>query len=680
MVGKTLRIRAPKATEQERPFRRPISLSEDQRLSLVRYIEERLKAYSDDTASLMSLIQRWNDLVENVVPPKTTPWVGASNLSIPLVTNHMLDLHAHLRRQVLEQRRIWVGESDDPEEAFAIPDMEAFANWAANVQLNDGLTLKDKLSDVLWLAARDGLSVLQLDWSEQFDHSWDVDFFTTVEDFLARFPSAKESGISEDRYQTLIRRLIDDGRLMVESSLEEKVFDGPRAGVVELQDFAYWPLTATSITPTSVSLVGKKFRVRVDDIKRRQQAGLYYPELGEEDVKPETETLNNPLKQQQANIEGISSDERISPDGRGMWELAVRFDLLNTGTEQLYHVVFDPTAHLLRRVARWPMVKSRLIWIPFVIRRRANRLLGFSVPALLEDLKREIDTQHNQRIDSRSISTVPSFKAKNELKNVFDPSRSDSRFKPGFVLYLDNFADVDQFQIRPTDLGESIQEEANLFGLADRMTGVGSLRSGAVQQEDKRAPATKTLALLGQADIRLDDYVKDIRPAMEQVIRHVFELYYQYGPDQITFGIEDSTGAIVKKEISRAKFRLQNTRLRFVLSSSDENADREFQELSGKYAVLLQSPVAAQNAALQKEVWKTLLMKSRVPNRKRLLELVDQASLGPAPGALSGPVTPPGATPPEAATVGSPASQLQQSPAFKKVAGQLVGAGLGGGR
>lgn len=95
----------------------------------------------------------------------------------------------------------------------------------------------------------------------------------------------------------------------------------------------------------------------------------------------------------------------------------------------------------------------------FRIEKRPNRLIGNSVPNQSRDLNHLMDTQATQRVLSREITTVPSFKAKKSAKGDFDPEAEENRWRPGAIFWLEDPEAFDQFKVQPTDLGESMQEE-----------------------------------------------------------------------------------------------------------------------------------------------------------------------------------------------------------------------------
>lgn len=154
----------------------------------------------------------------------------------------------------------------------------------------------------------------------------------------------------------------------------------------------------------------------------------------------------------------------------------------------------------------------------------------------IADLSLDADIQNRQIINSRTITHVPSFKAKMSSKNTFDPSRREFRFRPGVTFYLtDPATDVMQFDIRPVDLSGSMDNILFYMQMIDMIVGSTSGFSGQSNPIDPRAPARKQQEQLRQASNRLDDYVKNLLPDFSAICQFVVDLYYQYAPERIKY-------------------------------------------------------------------------------------------------------------------------------------------------
>jgi hypothetical protein len=71
----------------------------------------------------------------------------------------------------------------------------------------------------------------------------------------------------------------------------------------------------------------------------------------------------------------------------------------------------------------------------------------------------------------------------------------------------------------------------------DDATGVSSLMSGRESPLDPTAPASKTLALLQQSGVSIEDYILTIAPSFNLIGEMLFQLYYQMAQDGIKYRV-----------------------------------------------------------------------------------------------------------------------------------------------
>ena len=467
-----------------RTYRRLMSLSPDQKAEIKKVMKEVVQEWRQNTRLQNNKLYRSIDRLEGVSSPKDFPWPNSSNLNIPyteiqilvawdIVSSTLIDADpAFFLRELLPARK------DYPEE-HVDPKLEAWWNFVFKRQIN----LADESRMAIYLAFRDPLSLLVLDWVEEIPVEYRIQVFDKPEDLLKQFKDAQAAGVPTDTFDSWLGQL---GVMHEPIALEirERVvrYRGPKARVVELKDFVRVPVSTKNLESTLFH--GDQFRERRGWFKSNMNREWFYKDECQRliDATARNSAIDD-ISRELDTIEGLTSNRR-TPDEYDCVRGNLKYDLLQTGEEQLYHVVYNEEHNCLLRVEKYPYWHNRTNYIPFRIRRKPNRLLGRCFVDMLYDINEEINTQHNQRIDSRTITTVPSFKINaSETDLMAMMERKEGHFYPGCKFVVSNMNNFAQLETKVDFLG-TLQEEQNLFGIGDMLTGTAAsaARSGAAQE------------------------------------------------------------------------------------------------------------------------------------------------------------------------------------------------------
>ena len=515
-------------------FFRPRRLDEAERSDCAQDLFGLIKDFYESSSDLMNLLAHWNDLAEGIAPPKNFPWENSSNLHVPLTEAKLNEVHSASRQTLLKANQLFfVSSLGLPVTLDKSYKLEQFLNFKVQVEL----PLVGKFSELIWSAGKDGTSIAQVSWVDKRRPVMELKTYKTAEEFTAANPAPGETGLSKGQYDKVLARLAEGKPVRLVETVEKSVYKGPRVDVVELQDFVMSPMT--SISTENARLVGKVFSARGPELWAMAQEEGWTDEqvqaVIDSNEDGQRQNNGNELKDQ---IEGISRRS-----GKGEFIIfngIYRKDLDDDGIEENYLVFFHPlTQTILGDLIHYPYLHGRDCFVPVRIKKRTNRFLGRGICQMLDDINQELNTQHNQRIDSRTISTVPTFKALNSARGNFDTTRPDTRFSPGKVFYLSSLNDVEQFKVNETDFTQSMTEEQNTMSLADRLTGSSQLRSGQETKMDPRAPAAKIAMLKSSSDVRLDDYFEEIagngqeNTGLNAIGAQILALYHQFWDDSM---------------------------------------------------------------------------------------------------------------------------------------------------
>jgi hypothetical protein len=593
--------------------------------------------WKNSRASLQNKLRELNDLYEGVVKISDFPWPGASQLHVPVPKIKAREIKSIINRNTMRPVPFLMAKYSGPDISYEeskdfVRNMEQFIEDKIKYGTNIHQILKESIIPII----RDGTCPIQIIWDTELERVLDRKTYTSVQEFIADYPDARSAGISGERYSKILRQLNSQVPYEVKYEYDMKTYDGPRAYLVPLIDFFNWPIFEVEIPHMLTH--GKRIWYKDYDIERFYEMGKFNNEKDVEIIlkgvgdvhQDETLTISRDI------IEGINRTNVTKTRAREyeFYELIHKIDLDGDGVKEKYLLYYHWYTRKIMRIERYPVRKGVSTYFPLRFIKRDNRFLGMSLLEDIADLSTEIDILHRMRINSRTITHVPSFKAVAAAKDKFDPSRPQYRFQPGVTFWLNDVKDVEQFDIKPVDLSGSIEEENFLFQLVNLVTGSDSGMSGQMNPMDPRAPAHKQQELLRQSSNRIDDYVESLLGTFAQIGQFMCDLYYQYGEDVIRYYTRQEDGSLLEREMQRSK--LFDPKVIFQVNGTSVfmNPDMEFSRMQEVATFLGEFPLTAQDPNVQLEVVTRLLDASRIKNPKSLLPQQQQV------GAITGQITP----------------------------------------
>lgn len=609
---------------QERFGRRVIDLDDDIRREVEHDLWIKLTDWNESRSALEQKLRAWNDLFEGVTPQTDFPWIGASSVHIPLPKIKGREIAATINRSTMRPIPFLTTQYAGPASLYDqskdfVKTLESFLEDKIKNDTNIHETIKEGIVPTY----RDGTCPIHIMWDTQYEVVTDWKLYENVQDFTTDYPSAEDAGISESRYGDIIKKIGSGGKYEAQFEYNSAIYDGPRAYLVPLIDFVHWPVWVPRIR--DMQLHGKRIWWTDYQIEQKVRDGFFSQEDADYvlnykggEVRQDRLTISRDV------IEGITrGSRRLKAKEFQVFELVYIGALTPQDRKEnvvrKYLVYYHLLSRRILRAESYPIRRGKVSYFALRFIKRDNRFLGVSLVDDISDMSAEVDTTHRQRINSRTITHVPSFKAKMTAKGTFDPSRREFRFRPGVTFYMNDPADVQQFDIRPVDLSGSTEDEMLLYQLIDQVTGSSSGLSGQVNPIDPRAPARKQQELLRQSSNRIDDYVQNLLPVFEEIGQFVIDLYYQFGPDKISYYTRSEDGQILEKEIDRTKLFDPNIRFKVNGTSVFVNPDLEYARMQEIYQILGTDPSTASNPRIRRNALERVLMAARVDDEKSLL-------------------------------------------------------------
>lgn len=607
---------------------RNVELSEEKRRMVTEAIVKHVRDWYDNTSELRASALKWLDQSEGITTTKDFPWPGCSNLFIPITEIHLNNMHAQARQVMFRDANLWYVKSVgiDPERQSSAPKIERFLNYVSAVEV----PLVKTFSDLTWAAGRDGLAFAQCSWLREYGKKKEVLEFEDIVQFQEKFPSPEVLNIGVEDYAKILAKFSAGKKVFLTVYETYVKYDAPVVNVIELGNAVFSPVNSPSAQ--YAKLLGKRFILREEHLKAYAKFGVYYKDIVD-DILKTGETLGSDQyadhDAKKYALAGIT--ESVEPGQFAFIDGLFRCDLDDDGIEETYIFALHVQSEQLCMFVESPYTRDPIV--PVYCKARPNTIIGRGICQMLEDINAEINTQHNQRIDTRTITTVPTFKAKASLLNEFDPRRSDMRFIPGRVFYLSDPGAVEQFTLNKTDLGESLSEESNLFQIADQLTGSTQLRSGQETKADPRAPALKVMQLLAQSNIRLDDYFAEMsgdtktNTGFAAIGAFLIEAYGKFGKERVEFPILEADGTVKPSEdgtiasetLIKNQLSIDDLKISLQKTNSAQTAEAGFIKWMQLFSILVNEPLVGGRPEARAELIRELLINARAENFERFL-------------------------------------------------------------
>jgi len=600
-----------------------MDLTPDQRVRVKQVMKDAVMEWRSNTRLQNNKLLTAVDRMDGIATTKSYPWANSSNLNVPYTEIQILIASDITASTTLDAepaffiRELMPARKDMPEESVD-PKMEWWLNWVFKKQLN----LDSSARMAIFLAYRDPLAITVLDWVEEYPKEFSTEIFDSVEDLQKRFPDAEAAGVSQDTYDKWMG-MVGIGHQSIALEIEERVvrYRGPKSREVELKDFVRYPVNSKDLSYTIFH--GDVYRERKPYFKAALNRKWFYKTETEEllNSNPKNQSMDS-ISQKMDSNEGISGNRR-KPDEYDCVRGNLRMDLNGDGEEEFYHVVYNEDHDKLLRMEKYSYWHNRSNYILWRIRRKANRLLGRCFIDMLNDINEEMNTQHNQRIDSRTITTVPTFKIQaNETDLISRMERGDGHFYPGQKWIMQSTKNMEMLETK-VDFQGTLQEEQNLFQIGDMLTGTASsgARSGMAEKKDPRASGKKQQAQIQQSNQRVDGYIRELKVSLEEMASQTLELYYQFSPESaLAYNFYDeSSGNFIRNEIQRTKLRNRNMTIETARTSVLDNPDAILQRAATDYQMWKDEPLVGMNLKRRWQLVHDTMVAERKKNIPKLL-------------------------------------------------------------
>lgn len=607
-------------------------------------LELRLKdwygSWERNTGSMRRRLVEANDHLEGVAEDVDFPWPGASKVTMGFAAGMARTLRAVFDRAVFPDNRPFAAEAIGDVKSEDRNKLETGINWLSRKHNN----LVESLRNTPIPAFRDGTVPIMGEWERRIEKMCETRVYNNVQTFQQDYPTPEDAGVDETKYAKIIRHLSRmDNFVSVEWMRDAVIKNAPKFTAFPLARLVWYPVFNVE-TLNDCRIYGRLYYESEQDIKQKIKRGTYNKERAEKSLAAASGTSHSSDAWGSArdSIEGLNGEDSNTKFVK-VARLVLCDDLDGDDIPERYLVVIDVDNFKILRMERYKLRKNIPNIVLFGFLRRDQRLLRTSL--LLDGLDQfqMIDNLHRHRNNVRAITDCPAFLVPNSVKDQIDFGAGSSVFRPGVTWYLDDQymkQDKAPRQMMIQDLsktGESLDEEQGVVRYLEFRLGPSQGLSGQESTIDPSAPATKTLAQLKQATLRIDDLIREWKMSVPEIIDLMMALYHCYGDDKYKVGqVDEQTGEIGDKlmEITRELFMIEDAA--FMLRHNEISLSPEFEveKMMGIASILAQNPLVLQaKPEMLLHAHNDLILATRVADPKRYIIPVPDPEDKTGPGA-----------------------------------------------
>ena len=402
-------------------------------------------------------------------------------------------------------------------------------------------------------------------------------------------------------------RVIEDNRKAIDNAVQ-KILSGEKEVTITVQDVlcdypdialcpkVYVP-TTTGFDPQSSQWIIHEFYIPLQTLKNNvAYKGWKDISAKEIEAKGNTDLDDSTLEVTKDEREGI---ERVQSEGHlvKIWETYCWYDINNDGVDEKCIVTMAPDFGKLLRKISMPFFSGRYPFVKFFYELTDDRWFSHrGIPEIIEDIAKEIDMQHMQKLDYQTMANSPTFLYK---AGLIKPATTQFTWGLGIPVHgMNSLAET----IAPLNKSNpNIEfsykdEEMMLNAKVEEL--IGQVDFTLQSMINKRQPRT-----LGEVQLQNQNMQQVFsldadmfRGQFEELINWVYELWCQYGDDQYEFMYfgQSSNGERIKitKEELQGKYKI-------AIRGNDQNTNPQVRlQKAQQILMAAQNPVYLQTGVM----------------------------------------------------------------------------------
>lgn len=555
---------------------------------------------------------KWHKLRMRIKKEKNFPFTGCANLRMPTIETKLRKVKAALVNVLFGVRPI-VQVVPSPSGNWEVAKkIEMFIDHlACNV-----IRIKEKIIIAIDQTVEKGFYIVKPYWKVQIDTRSEevtLDDISVAEAIWFFDPARKPEELS----QVIVKkfnvdmspRVADDNTKIINEGIE-KILSGSKKVVFNVKDVVYdfpdialCPPERVYVPPTSgynpqdCAYIIHEFLLPIDVCKANVELKGWNP-LGVADIESmkNIDLDDKSIENTKDTREGIT---RLQNSGLvRVLECYCNYDLNNDGViEKCVITVAKDFGKLLRKIGL-PFYTGKFPFVKFFYELTDDRWFSHrGIPEIIEDIVKEIDIQHMQKLDYQTMVNSPMY-----LYRAGQVNKNTTQFLFGQGLAVhgmqplgDTFAPINKSN--PNIEFSYKDEQMILESKVEELT--GQVDFSLQSMINKRQPRTLGEVQLQQQNMNnvfsLDADL--FRTSLDEVLNWIYDLWCQYGDDNyefMYFGQDNPQGSFIKisKEELQGKYKI-------TVRGNDQNTNPQVKMQKAQQMLMsLQNPYLLQTGVI----------------------------------------------------------------------------------
>ena len=576
-------------------------------------IENRVISAKNDCESWRQDQLKWHKLRMRIKKTKTFPFNGCANLRLPTVETKLRKLKAQLAKIIFGVRPIVQAVPTPSGNPITAQKIEKFVDYL--------------IMDVMKYKPKGIITIDQTIERGFFLNKpyWRVDITTRIEEYsledleqrevmqlysmqttpemikqalIRKFDIDMHDLVSEDNEKAIDQAIrdIQSGKDKIKIAVGDVIYNAPDVALVNPEFF--YVNNDSRFSPRDLRMGTHEIYLPYDTVKRNVTLKQWSAEAVNKIDALKTKEPDNLTENEKDYREGI---ERINNPSQlvKIWEIYLYYDLNNDNEQEKCLFTFAPEFKVVLRKITLDNLSGNFPLIKFMNELCDDRWFHHrGLAELIEDLVKEIDTQHNQKLDSQTWRNAPiwSYRA-----GVVNPNLIKGGV-PGLAIARHDKDDLVMMQNANLNVDYSYEKEQMILETKIEEL-IGQVDFSLHSMINKRQPRTLGEVNLQQqsanqvfsldADLYIDSF--------GELASQVWELWCQRGDPEVEFAYFGRQGwekiKLTKEEI-QGKYPL-------VIRGNDQNYNPQVRQqkaqmiLQDTYQALqmnLSTPIQANNA------------------------------------------------------------------------------------
>ena len=601
------------------------------------------------TSTWESNQEKWHKMRMRIKKTKSFPFVGCANLRMPTIETKIRKLKAALINTVFGIRPV----------VQVIPTPAG--NWQSAIKVEkfldhlimDVIKIKNKAIISIDQALEKGFYLMKPYWKiniisrvEEFsiydlplqEGAWLFQEGRKPEEVVQALRQKIEvdnnDWVAEDNEKALVRLAeeILDGKEEVKVTLQDVICNYPEVALCE-PERVYVP-TDTGFDPQSAEWLIHEFKMPIETVKINGRTKNW--DIGEiadieGQIADRKQSSDSHSLSEQKNLdiekdhrEGISQMERTGK--LTIWEYYGYYDINDDGENEKCIITICPQFNKVLRKVTLPYASGKYPFVKLFYELTDDRWFSHrGIPEIIEDIVKEIDIQHMQKVDQQTIRNAPMYVHrsgminKNTVQFIFGQSIPVSGMNSlgDIIAPLNNQNSNVEFSYeREQMMLETKVEE--LIGQVDF-----TLQS----MINKRQPRTLGEVQMQQQNMNmvfsLDAEMH--RSSFEELFNWIYELWCQYGEDEYEFAYFGKEGW---EKIKLSREEIQG-KYKITVRGNDQNTNPQVKMEKAQQIMLgIQNQMAIQMGVITPihvaNAYKRFYQELDIPNWEELVATPEQ--------------------------------------------------------